>query len=75
MAKYRVHGNVSIGVSMLVEADTESEALDKAHMDFPGLTNFCGNGGSDQLVGVYDSDISLDAGWGEAEFTEVEIEE
>ena len=72
MAKYRVYGTVRIGVSINVEADSDADALDIAHESFIGLTNYAGNGGTDQLVGVYDRDVSLDAEGYEAEFTEAE---
>lgn len=72
MKTYKVHGSVSIGVTMTVEAETQEEAMEKAYEQFHGLTNFAGNGGTDQLVGVYDTSCSLDAGYGEPEFNEVE---
>ena len=70
--KFIVYGSVSIGVSIEVEADSADLAIDQAYVDFPGLSNYCGNGGSDQLVGVNDEKVSLDAGYAEAEFAEAE---
>ena len=72
MKKWNVYGNVSIGVTMNVEAETKEEAMEKACEMFPGLTGFVGNGGIDKLVGVYDDDCSLDAGYAEAEFNSAE---
>lgn len=56
MAKYRVYGTIGIGVWVDVEAENENEAQKEADEKWEGLTGFCGNGGSDKLVGVYGSD-------------------
>ena len=49
----------------LEESDIIEELKEKAKRqaedDFPGLTNYCGNGGTDQLVGVNNRSISLNA--------------
>jgi hypothetical protein len=70
--KYRVYGSVSVGVTIKVEAESEEAAIEAAYSEFPGLSGYCGNGGTDKLVGVYDSAVSLDAGYSEVEFTEAE---
>lgn len=72
MAKWTVWGTVPVGVRMIVEADNEEDAMQAAYLDFPGLTGYAGNGGIDQLVGVNDRSVSLDADGGEVEFTEAE---
>lgn len=72
MSKWRVYGSVPIEVVMTVEAGTADEALEVAFQEFPGLTNYCGNGGSDKLVGVNDSNVSLDGGWNEPTFNDAE---
>ena len=72
MKKWNVYGSASIGVTMSVEAETKEEAMQKAYEEFPGLTNFAGNGGTDRLVGVYDGECSLDAGYAEPEFESAE---
>ena len=72
MSEWSVYGSVSIGVCMKVDAETKEEALEKALEQFPGLTNYAGNGGMDQLVGVCDSDCSLEAEYGEPTFTDAE---
>jgi len=70
--KYRVYGSVPVAVTMTVEAESAEAAIEAAYNEFPGLTGYCGNGGTDQLVGVHDSAVSLDAGYSEPEFTEAE---
>lgn len=73
MKRYTVYGSVTIGVTMTVEASSEDEAIEVAERDWPGLSNYCGNGGTNQLVGVYDASVSLDSGWSDCpEFTEAE---
>ncbi len=78
MKKYRVHGTEKVGICIEVEAESAEAALDAAYEQWPGLTGFCGNGGSDKLVGVYDGECSLypldDAVEFESDSTE-EIEE
>lgn len=59
MAKYRVFGNVVVGVWIDVEADSQNEAMEKADENWEGLTGFCGNGGTDKLIGVYSEDHGI----------------
>jgi hypothetical protein len=61
MKKYRVCGTTTVAVYKEVWANNEDEAYDKAWSKLTGLTAFCGNGGTDKLVGVYDSDASVAA--------------
>lgn len=70
--KYRVYGSVPVSVTITVEAESEEAAIEAAYNEFPGLTSYCGNGGIDQLVGVYDDAVSLGACGAESEFTEAE---
>lgn len=72
MAKWIVYGSVPVSVQMTVEAETKEDAIELAHQEFPGLSNYAGNGGMDQLVGVHDSSVSLDADYAEPEFTDAE---
>lgn len=60
--KYVVYGTVPVDVYFTVEADSEKEAIDLAYQDFPGLSNYAGNGGSGKLVGVSGRSISIEAG-------------
>ena len=53
MKKYRVSGTTVVTVYKEVWANNEDEAYDKAFRELNCLTAFCGNGGTDKLVGVY----------------------
>ena len=55
MKKYKVYGHCSLVCSMVVNANSEEEALEKAEDEFGGLTNYAGMGSCDCLVGVLDS--------------------
>lgn len=72
MAKWHVYGTVPVSVTMTVDADSKEEAIELAYQDFDGLSNYYGNGGTDQLVGVHNRYISLDAGYSEPEFSDAE---
>ena len=61
MKKYRVCGTTTVTVYKEVWANNEDEAIDKADKDLYSLTAFLGNGGTDKLIGVYDSDESVSA--------------
>lgn len=69
--KFRVYGEVSVGVVMEVEADSADEAIDIAHSDFIGLTGYAGNGGTGKLIGTTQQNVRLEAD-GEVEFHEAE---
>lgn len=68
--KYEVYGHVTVVCSMVVDADSEEEAIEKANVEFGSLTNYVGMGGKDKLVGVAsgesgrsiypDSDVEFD---------------
>lgn len=69
---FTIHGTAEVGVTAEVEVECECQDEDDcscaehAFYDIqqrcPELIGFCGNGGSDKLVGVYDRDVSLDTG-------------
>lgn len=59
MPKYRVSGPTMVWVETIVEAEDEDEAIEKAFEVEDCLTSFVGNNGCDKLVGVYDSNTSL----------------
>ena len=61
MKKYSVRGTTVVTVTKEVWANNEDEAYDKAWQKLDSLTAFCGNGGIDKLVGVYDNDASVSA--------------
>ena len=52
MKKYKVYGNVTVCVEKEVWANSEQEAFEKAYDELPSLTEYCGNGGWDKLIGV-----------------------
>lgn len=74
MKKYYVMGKVTAYVSVELEAENETEAIEKAYNECSVPMSFIGNGGYDKLIGVCDTDnaevsISCDD---EIEYTEVE---
>lgn len=72
MKKFRVMGTTVVTVYKEVWAHNEDEAMAKADSQLSSLTAYCGNGGYDKLVGVDDSDESVDAsGYIEWEDTEM----
>ena len=72
--EYRVYGHTTVTVSTLVEANSEEEAIEKANQEFGGILSYCGNGGTDKLIGVdgeYDT-IEADES---VEFDDTSLEE
>lgn len=61
MTNYRVSIPYVVYVHADVEADNEDDAIEAAFDNGAGLTQFAGNGGSDKLVGVYGSDMFVEA--------------
>jgi hypothetical protein len=59
MKKYRVMGTTTVSVYKEVWADSESEAYEKAYRELSSLTEYCGNGGYDKLIGVEDDNESV----------------
>ncbi len=68
MKKYKVWGIAKVNVYQIVEAENKEDAIEAANQGFQGLSGYCGNGGSDKLVGTYDSNCGLDVDYVEAEF-------
>lgn len=56
MKKYTVTGHATVVCSMVVEAGSEEEAIEKANEEFGSLTNYTGMGGTDKLLGVTSSE-------------------
>lgn len=52
MKLYKVYGTTTVSVVKEVWANNEDEAFDKAQNQLESLTEYCGNGGYDKLVGV-----------------------
>lgn len=63
MAKqiYEVRGTYAITVLKRVKAKDEQEAIELAERYFSGITEYCGNGGYDKLVGVEEDSESVSA--------------
>ena len=53
MKLYKVYGTTTVSVVKEVWANSEDEAYDRAQNELYSLTEYCGNGGYDKLVGVY----------------------
>ena len=49
--KYTVTGHATVVCSMVVEANTEKEAIEKANDQFGSLANYTGMGGIDKMIG------------------------
>lgn len=60
MKTYTVHGVTKVAVTIEVEAESAQAAIDLAYEQFDGLTGFCGNGGTDKLVGTTHPNVSLE---------------
>lgn len=54
--KYIVYGHATVVCSMVVEADSEENAIETANEEFGSLTNYAGMGSCDCLIGVPTSD-------------------
>lgn len=72
--KYRVIGTIQVSVGIIVEAENEDDAIQKAYKEFGGVTGYCGNGGTDKLIGV-DGDTEWIEADGIVEFNDVGEEE
>ncbi len=72
--KHRVIGNIQVSVGIIVEAENEDEAIQNAYEEFGGVNGYCGNGGTDKLIGV-DGDTEWIEADGIVEFNDVEEEE
>lgn len=59
MKKYRVCGTTTVTVYKEVWANDEDEAYRKAERELDSLTEYCGNGGYDKLIGVDGEDESV----------------
>ena len=58
---YEVVGTYTITVMKRVMANDEDEAMELAEEHFGGITEYCGNGGIDKLIGVEDESESVAA--------------
>lgn len=71
MSKWKVTGKVTVYVTAIVDADDEDEAFDAAADEIEMLESYCGNGGTDKLIGVSSENLSVESSdiveWDEAE--------
>lgn len=74
MKKYIVTGYANVVVEVTVEAENEEEAIQKAYGNV-SIDNYCGNGGTDKLIGVCDSDEATASIYADSELDYVEAEE
>ena len=74
MKKYTVTGYVNVVVEVMVEAENEEEAIQKAY-DNVSIDNYYGNGGVDKLIGVCDTDEATASIYADSELDYVEVEE
>ncbi len=58
MPKFKVEVPFAVFVSVEVEADDEDSAMEEAAQEV-SIHGYCGNGGSDKLIGVSGSDESI----------------
>jgi hypothetical protein len=56
MPKFRVRGETTVYVYVVLEAANEAEAIEKADAELGCLDSYLGNGGDDKIVGVRDTD-------------------
>ena len=57
--KYRVYGHTTVNVTVEVFADSEESAKEAAYDELDELIAYCGNGGTDKLVGVGGENMSV----------------
>lgn len=73
MKKYRVCGVVEVAVYKEVWANNEDEAYEKASEQLCCLSEYCGNGGWDKLVGVDGEGESVEACSNEINYNDIEL--
>lgn len=74
MAKYLVKGKIMLSCEVIVEAENEEDAIEKAY-DNINIDSYCGNGGTDKLVGVCNTDEAKASIYpdGDIEYDEAEV--
>lgn len=73
MKKYIVTGYTRVIVEVTVEAENEEEAIEKAY-DNVSIASYCGNGGTDKLIGVCNTDEATASIYVDSELDYVEVE-
>lgn len=74
MKKYTVTGYANVVVEVTVEAENEEEAIEKAY-DNVSIDSYCGNGGTDKLIGVCNTDEATANIYADSELEYEEVEE
>ena len=74
MKKYIVTGYTRVIVEVVVEAENKEDAIEKAY-DNVSIDSYCGNGGSDKLIGVWDTDEATVSIYPDSELEYEEVEE
>ena len=74
MKKYTVTGYANVVVEVTVVAENEEEAIEKAYQNV-SIDNYCGNGGTDKLIGVRNTDEATASIYVDSELDYVEVEE
>ena len=73
MKKYAVHGVVEVEVIKEVWANSEDEAYEKAANQLTNLTEYCGNGGYDKLIGVEGDGESVATCCNDIDYNDIEL--
>lgn len=74
MKKYVVFGKVSAWVCVELEAEDKEDAIERAYEECSSVMAFVGNGGTDKIIGVCNTDsaeVSINCD-DEIEYTEAE---
>lgn len=74
MQKYVVYGKVTAFVCVELEAEDKEDAIERAYDECSSVMDFVGNGGTDKIIGVCDTDsatVSINCDE-EIEYTEAE---
>lgn len=74
MQKYAVFGKVIAFVCVELEAEDKEDAIERAYDECSSVMAFVGNGGTDKIIGVCDTDsatVSINCD-DEIEYTEAE---
>ena len=74
MQKYVVYGKVTAFVCVELEAEDKEDAIERAYDECSSVMAFAGNGGTDKMIGVCNTDsaeVSINCD-DEIEYTEAE---
>ena len=74
MKKYIVTGYANVVVEVTVEAENKGEAFERAYQNV-SIDSYCGNGVTDKLIGVCDTDEATASIYVDSELDYVEAEE